>query len=912
MLKSILSFSSARLHHQHRSVGKHKKAALSAHQPSTLKKHRIPRFTSRFDDACDTLMARLAHLKPENSEEPLAVTEDTVTEALPEQRHDENAFQRVLQNLTGLSETDNLLNAVEGGADTFESEGEDNLSEAGSDTSTESDASSITESDVSEETDTSSIAGSDTSVESDTLSVAGSDTSQGADNISVAGDHSAQGGHDATTNFDHRLHDFQADAVPDTLGEIVFGTTMDTAMATAGGIGILTGMAEKKHARHDRLHLQKTSTLLKEKKRAFEEVLQSAVNPPPGENASEKHIRLQRMKILQNHLVMIDWELNSIESGLYRNRKMDHMGNASTLGGLASLSKAVIDIVSKSLALTVGSVGAGFTAAVSAAGLGMGTAGTGLYMAVRSKKLSGLQRKEIEQKIKLAMEEIGVAENQLPADIREDFRRFFSEGKWLSLQNKSLSFDNMMKWFVGGMSGYTGTMTGLSIAKVVALLAGGAVALDLTISAGAITATTVALLGIYGFVRYNNNINSHHAMSNIDGPDIDLGLMRQLFASGDTGEAVQYAVETLRFIEKNEQSRQDFLYDIASHEGLRFTGLKVHSTDTAEVTSRRKQQRREQNERISDRFVISNGLTAKKMQAHVKSAGKYVSRALNERGSGDARRHAARTYARHTDVLTEERLSESINRDPKQLTRTLNYMGNQTDAFIQRLDSKIAHKIRLYELESEDPISQMTTTQQASESVKIAKRPDVRVGEKKHRLMNRVKHLFNRHQPKSAPPASPASSKQLADEHFQSIVEDIKKDKRLYIEALALRQQLEQLKSHAAPDAAMVDKVISRFHSLQQWGENKLGEADTKTDGKGAEDWARHMMHSAAVNYKNSRKRLNNNVLDVVSLAPAARLMRQTANATPFTQGWNWYTSSEGAPQIGGQPGFSSMEMNMK
>jgi len=392
-----------------------------------------------------------------------------------------------------------------------------------------------------------------------------------------------------------KLEVFQHHSLPQSGGELAGDLVLSGVMGGAGALAYFAGRGEKLEAQHQRVDLKAEKKSLSEQIPAFQDAIESLRAQTPSAPPAERNALLHKMALLEKRLPLLQLRQQQVDFKLMHIGKKIWVGRGSQTAGAAMMAKGLaIDPLAKLLGHL--DVAAPIMASITGfAGLFLSplAAGAGLVMGWNSRQHARAELGEYRRNLHQAMEQLGVQADKLPPDIREEYDRFFVHGKWESGEQHLASFKKLMNWFVTGMAGYTGAMTGLSIVKIVSLIAGGAVVADLAVSGGILTATGAVLIGTYGFLRYHAQLHEKEEWAESDHPEFNRDLILGMISQGGT-DGIDLAIQLRSLIEDKDTRRQDFLFGFAQDSGLRYDDLRSHSTNPQEVKDRRREQRIQQ------------------------------------------------------------------------------------------------------------------------------------------------------------------------------------------------------------------------------------------------------------------------------------------------------------------------------
>lgn len=418
--------------------------------------------------------------------------------------------------------------------------------------------------------------------------------------------------HDAPT----RLQAFQSHSVPHGSGELATDMALSGVIGLAGFMAATAGRGERKEATHEKKDATRLLDRLEKEKQALDTLIASQVAGAAPVYSTE---------MLKKERAILEWQIASLNFTLDNVGKKKQVGVGSELAGWQMMLKGVIDGVCKPLAYsgTGGAQATDIAASVSGFAttvLSPGAAASGLWMGISAKRFFKAERESWQALLDIAVRQSGLQPGHMPADIRADFVRVFTEGKWVSNAKRLRSINRLLNWFVGGMCGYTGAMAGLSIHNLVQLAVAGSIMADLSMSCGVITATGAVLIGTLAFLRHHAKFHDYEHWLEEGHPDVDLDLLRELAAGGQSiGE---HAVDTLQFYEGKEMRRQEFLYRLAAANRRRYDKLTTHSTDSDEVRNQLSEWKEGSRRTASQRFTAA--------KARGREFGSYVARSAQQ------------------------------------------------------------------------------------------------------------------------------------------------------------------------------------------------------------------------------------------------------------------------------------------
>lgn len=468
-----------------------------------------------------------------------------------------------------------------------------------------------------------------------------------------------------------RLQAFQLEAVPHGAGDLAGDIVLSGLLGGAGTLALLAGRSERREATHEK----KSRKAEKRELEAQREQLQARLDAiTEGGGSGEAGL-------LRRQLRIVYWKLARVDSRLRHVGKQRELGRGSEIAGYAMVSKAVIDLCSKLTAYLdpATAAAAGGASGFATIPLSPIAAAAGLYMGVNARSFTSAQLKDFRAQLDVARRKLAPLIGQLPDDARDAFNRFFDQGKWKSHGDMLHSFKRLLGIFTGGMAGYTATIGGLSIVDIVSLAAGSAVVADLTLSGGVVAVSTAVLIGTYGFLKHHARFHEYDEWMNAADGEVDLELMAELAASGGE-KMLALNLDTLSFIEDKETRRQDFLHGLAwNQNGLRFDGLREHSTDSEAVRGAVSGKRTESK---SFRYRRA-GLTWRNIQALGKATGSLLKGGME---------NARRSYGESTDHLTRTRLSALLS-DPGTSGSLRDHMKQDVQEQVALLERMLSERI---------------------------------------------------------------------------------------------------------------------------------------------------------------------------------------------------------------------------
>ncbi|MES2741182.1 MAG: hypothetical protein V4754_09535 [Pseudomonadota bacterium] len=728
-----------------------------------------------------------------------------------------------------------------------------------------------------------------------------------------------------------RLQQFQHHSVPHSGGELGVDMALSGVMGSLGLMAMGAGHAEIHEAKEEKVDLGARRTVLLEQQKSFAAAHQEVAHPGPDETAAQHAKRTAIAASLAPQMRLIEWELGQIDFKLRHNGRKQGLGAGSRAAGAAMTSKGAIDMVTKLMAhLDAGA------APVAASVSGFATlplsplaAACGLYMGANSLVYSQAQLKEYRKNMALALEHLGVEVQHLPQQVQADYQRFFQDGKWESRESMLKSFRNLMTCFTGGMAGYTVGMTGLSALKIAALV-GTAAALDAGFSGGVIASTALVMFGTVGFLRYHAKLHEHEDWANSADPEVDRDLLNQLAAHGGA-EVIDHAVALLRTMESKEERRQDFLFDVAKSSGLRFDGVKTHSTDMAELSAKRTAQRGEAGTNATQRFLASRGMTAQNARAVGHAAAGLAGTAARHSTSASAWHQAWRDARDKVRTQTGHAHGHGHAHAHGEQTHEHDEHGSAPEApvgaakaafrsFKSGLGKGVSPFKKGAKVVGKTGANVLKPAFEAAAEVH-ASHTDYLVERNLATLLNAPEHhgaivalmeedasamesyLERKLDDKAAlldlsDEAADALPPEVA-EHRRGMAQGLAHDKKLYLEAgrltEALRTRQQEAANGTAPAQGAMAKLQTRYLALMNGGASPAAK-----DADPARQMARHLMKQAPERYRANRSRLHTTLLEATPLLQAhARDQAQAATAAQAAAGaWQAGRAKDGAPRI--------------
>lgn len=678
-----------------------------------------------------------------------------------------------------------------------------------------------------------------------------------------------------------RVHHFQGHELSSTGADLGANLILGAALGVGGAAALQSGLHDIRQAGKRKEQLLMKKTALREKRQAFLDTLQAEASP---DDEAQENPSLQCLHtLLRREVSVLDAELHRIDQTEGLNRHQRDVGAGSAGAGFLSLVRAIIDTTVKPVAYFRPETAEVTGALLSSVAVGLGplAALAGLTMGVKAKCLSQTQRKALLAKLALAMEELGVVEQALPQDVREHYRRCFIDGKWQQRRQQTLSFDRLISYFVGGMAGYTGTMTGLSVAKIVALLAVGAIAADVTLSTAVLASALVVLVGVYGFMKYHSTQHEAQTWADSVDPAIDRDFFLSLAASG-TIDALVQPLKLSMLVEQSRVRREDLLATLAEKENLRPSGLRAHSTDSEEIRARRERQRPLAGANAAQRFLANHQLTPRHLRAVTTATASLMAKSVTL-GPGAAREHARATLAGGTDLLTARSL-ETVLASPRHGTTLADYMLGELEMEMRYLDDQLFQKHKLYGLlelpqqPGPDGMTGAAGTTAAADTDAGAGQAEQSMPQApgtgwRHRL-SRFRAAGQKISGATAASATAGSARHAREqhvrEHFHGIGQRLLQDRQRLAEMQDLHTSLRQWKTAPSPDHGQMAAFQARYLALQRhqtYGGPVAGEAGKKTS---ARLWAEDLLEHAR-----QRERATLGRLQVFTLDSTA--LRQTA-----------------------------------
>ncbi|MFP8966488.1 hypothetical protein ACKC9G_07935 [Pokkaliibacter sp. CJK22405] len=391
-----------------------------------------------------------------------------------------------------------------------------------------------------------------------------------------------------------RLQQFQHHETSGSGLELFGDTLLAGLQVGAGGLGYAAGKGERKEGQAEKKHDTKARLRVIEHKAQLLKKLEALKTAPADETPAQHQERQQHLQLLSTELRVTDWELERLDQRLGNVKYKIGLGKGSETAGALMMVKGMIELVCKPLAYAseVAMPVASTLAGVAGIGLSPAAAASGLYMGVNTLKLTKAQLAELQDRLKTAGEAFELIKEELPTEIREDYDRFFKDGKWASQEQGLKAFKKLLNWFVGGMGGYTLGATGISATKIAALVAGTATVADISASTAILASVVAVAYGTYGYARYHANIHEHEEWAEREDPELRSDLFKALAANGGK-DSIQLPTEMARLLDEREDHRTDFLVDMAKANGLRHKKITTHSTDTAQTREKRETQRKE-------------------------------------------------------------------------------------------------------------------------------------------------------------------------------------------------------------------------------------------------------------------------------------------------------------------------------
>lgn len=487
-----------------------------------------------------------------------------------------------------------------------------------------------------------------------------------------------------------RLHHFQGHELSSSGVDLGANLSLGVALGVGGAAALHSGVADIRQARADKKSLAIKKSELESKKHAFQDHL-NASTPGLGPEAATPET-----PFLKREIAVLDAELERLDHQLHLTRGHRDVGAGSAAAGLISVIRAGVDLAVKPLAYVrpetvevtgtlLSSVAVGLSPLGAVAGLGMG---------VRAKMVSHSQRIDFKQKMRAAMDELGVCEEKLPPDLRAHYRRCFVDGKWHSRDLQGQSFDRLLAYFVSGMGGYTATVSGLSMVK---LLVVGAIAADVTLSTAVLTSAMVVLVGVYGFMKHHSREHRYAKWTDSTDVGMDRDFLLSLAASGHLDGLIQPLTLSM-LVDRKRARRDDFLYALAVQAGLRPVATAIHSTDSEAVRTQRQEQKKALGNHAGQRFLAAHHITSQNVQSLAKAAGVFVGSAVR-RGPREAKEAAQQSHLAHTDLLSTRTLPGLLEMG-RNHALLVAYMLEDVQDDIGYLEGQIQKKVQLYGADS--------------------------------------------------------------------------------------------------------------------------------------------------------------------------------------------------------------------
>lgn len=436
------------------------------------------------------------------------------------------------------------------------------------------------------------------------------------------------------------MEEFHHGEIATSLGEAIGNGIASGIQMGAGALGNFAGRAERKESIEEKKNLLLAQRQLTKKRKDFLAYLHSSNTQEASEDPEKNRERLHNRRLVEIELCVIDCELQRIEARLKNNKYKKGLGVGSEVAGNIILSKGIIEILTKPLAY-VNEVAAPIAAnvvAFSSLGLSPAAAGAGLYMGVNSKKLTAAQLKEYNVMLKTAADVFDLIKEELPEEIREDYERFFSNGKWKTTEQGLRSLNKLMNWFVGGMAGYTAGMTGLTAAKIATLIVGTVAVADVTASTAVLASVVAVLYGTYGFMKYHANMHAHEEWADTNDAEFDSDFMKTLAAHGGP-TSIAIPVSLAHMLDQRTGDYTDFLSGLAQEHGLRFQDAKIHSTDTDETRKTRREQKTG-GKNATQQFIAAGERLSKNTLARTKATGDFLNEAAHHGIHGSSWKNA--------------------------------------------------------------------------------------------------------------------------------------------------------------------------------------------------------------------------------------------------------------------------------
>lgn len=428
-----------------------------------------------------------------------------------------------------------------------------------------------------------------------------------------------------------KLEIFQHHEVAANVGSAVADGLLSGVLMGAGGLGHWAGKNEKAEGKEGKRGDLRKRTELLEKRSGFISKMREyeQINAGCRPHEMDQEV-LQSCRLLETEVRIMDAELDRLNLKL---KHVDHqigLGRGSEYAGGFMMTKGLIDIITRPLAYA-NEIAAPIAASVTGfAGLALSpaAAGAGLYMGYHSKKLSRAQLAEYRERLQNAARAYDLIKGQLPREIQQDYDRFFANGKWATQEQGLKAFDRLMSYFVGGMAGYTAGITALSAAKLAALIIGTTAVVDVTASTAIIVSVAAVLYGTYGFMKYHAKMHEHQEWAESDDPEFDAQFMKVLAALGEA-DSISLPTAMGKMLDDREANRNDFLVAMASRSSLRFSRLKIYSTDTQETRDLRIAQKTE-GKNHTQRFLASSARLGKNIVARARTTGSFTAGGFRE------------------------------------------------------------------------------------------------------------------------------------------------------------------------------------------------------------------------------------------------------------------------------------------
>jgi hypothetical protein len=374
--------------------------------------------------------------------------------------------------------------------------------------------------------------------------------------------------HANSKNSDHesRLNHFQNHETSHTSADLAANLSLDAAMGLGGGAALVGGIMDFLNAHHRKNNLLQKKNNLEEKKQAFSTFLTSNHCIHLSESSAERQGMLHKKALIEKSLVALEWELKKINLSLGQCDQHKQVGVGSSIAGLISVVRAVVGLIGKPFTYTHPATVEATGTLLSSVSIVLSPLGglAALYMGIKARRLSEAQRKEFKENLRAVMHELGIIENKLPADIQDHYKRCFVNGKYQSRDEQTKSFNQLLGWFVRAMKGYTTVTTGVSIAKIVAVIIAGAIAADVTLSTLVLASALAVLYGVYGFLRHQTKIHQYEKWAESFDPGFARDFMLSLATTGDLNGLIQ-PLKLSMLTQRKRDRRQDFIHSISTN-----------------------------------------------------------------------------------------------------------------------------------------------------------------------------------------------------------------------------------------------------------------------------------------------------------------------------------------------------------